>query len=55
MSELDNQPQSISQYTLFEYEDKTYLIKTTEELGRLKVMNVEELPEEIRNYFLKLE
>jgi hypothetical protein len=54
MSHLDNSPNSISQFTLFEYKEKTYLIMTTPGTNRLQVLDVKELPEEVRNYFLAL-
>ncbi|CAG9623124.1 hypothetical protein [Sutcliffiella rhizosphaerae] len=48
---------SISQFTLFEYDEKSYLIMTspgTQGIRKLKVLAVEELPTEIRDYFLRL-
>jgi len=53
----DTQANSISQFTLFEYEEKSYLIMTspgTQGIRKLKVLAVEELPTEIRDYFLEL-
>lgn len=54
MSQLENSPKRITQFTLFEYKEKTYLIMTTPGTGRLQVLDVKELPEEIRNYFLEV-
>ncbi|WP_456274555.1 hypothetical protein [Bacillus sp. AK031] len=48
-----NQAESIKQFTLFEYEENTYLIMTTPGTESLKVLSVEELPKEVRSYFLK--
>lgn len=48
---------SISQFALFEYDEKSYLIMTspgTQGIRKLKVLVVEELPTEIRDYFLEL-
>ncbi|GAA0339640.1 hypothetical protein GCM10008967_32500 [Bacillus carboniphilus] len=45
-------PQEIQQFTLFRYVDTTFLVMTTPGGNRLKVMKVEELPEEVRDYFL---
>lgn len=53
----DTQANSISQFTLFEYEEKSYLIMTspgTQGIRKLKVLAVEELPTEIRDYFLEI-
>ena len=53
----DTQANSISQFTLFEYEEKSYLIMTspgTQGIRNLKVLAVEELPTEIRDYFLEI-
>ncbi|NLP49814.1 hypothetical protein HC179_03745 [Bacillus sp. RO1] len=53
----DTQANSISQFTLFEYDEKSYLIMTspgTQGIRKLKVLAVEELPTEIRDYFLEL-
>lgn len=54
INSLENRANRISQFTLFEYEDKTFLIMTTPGTRRLKVLAVEELPKEIRDYFLGL-
>lgn len=54
INKLENSPNTISQLTLFEYNGKTYVISTTPGQSRLEVLAVEELPEEIRNYFLQL-
>lgn len=51
---LENHPNSISQFTLFEYSGKTFVILTTPGTTKLKVLAIEELPEDIRNYFLQL-
>lgn len=45
----------VSQFTLFEYDDKTIVIMTSPGTERLKVLTVEEMPIDIRNYFLELE
>lgn len=52
INDLDNSPNRISQFTLFEYNQKTYMVMTTPGTKRLKVLAVEELPEEIEQYFL---
>jgi hypothetical protein len=54
INSLENQAQSVSQYTLFEYKKRTYLIMTTPGTDKLEVLDVRELPEEIRNYFLEI-
>ncbi|MFD1928898.1 hypothetical protein ACFSFY_12725 [Sporosarcina siberiensis] len=45
---------SISQVTLFEYDEKTYVIMTSPGTQKLKVLSVEELPKDIRDYFIQL-
>lgn len=50
----DMSANSVSQFTLFEYEEKSYLLMTTPGTERLKVLRVDELPEDIRQYFLTL-
>jgi len=54
INRLETSADRISQFTLFEYDEKTYLVMTTPGTERLKVLAVEELPEEIREYFLEL-
>lgn len=51
---LDTTALSISQLTLFEYDETTYVIMTTPGTTKLKVLAVEELPIDIRNYFFEL-
>ncbi|MBU8731202.1 hypothetical protein [Cytobacillus pseudoceanisediminis] len=47
-------PDRISQFTLLEYEGKTFVIMTSPGTEKLKVLAVEELPDELREYFMKL-
>ena len=57
MNRTDTHANSISQFTLFEYDEKSYLIMTSpgsQGTQKLKVLSVEELPTEIREYFLEL-
>ncbi|MFJ7953563.1 hypothetical protein ACIQZG_18840 [Lysinibacillus sp. NPDC096418] len=54
ISRLDTSPNRISQFTLFEYNQKSYVIMTTPGTTKLKILAVEELPEDIRDYFLKI-
>lgn len=51
---LDTSPNSIGQFTLFEYDERTFVIMTSPGTKRLKVLAVDELPKDIRNYFLQL-
>ncbi|MFD1019530.1 hypothetical protein [Thalassobacillus hwangdonensis] len=44
----------ISQFTLFEYSDRSYVVMTSPGTARLKVLAVEELPEDVRNFFMDL-
>lgn len=50
----DTSPDRISQFTLLEYEGKTFVIMTSPGTEKLKVLAVEELPDELREYFMKL-
>jgi len=54
INSIDTSANRVGQYTLFEYEDKTFVIVTSPGTERLKVLSVEELPKEIRDYFLEL-
>ena len=47
-------PSQIGQFTLFDYNSKSYVIMTTPGTEILKVLAVEELPEEVRMFFSKL-
>lgn len=51
IASASNVPDSISQMTLFVYDEKTYMLLTTPGTEKLKVLAVEELPEEVRQYF----
>lgn len=51
----DNSAESIGQFTILEYKEKSYVLMTSPGTDRLKVLAVEELPEDIREFFLGLE
>jgi hypothetical protein len=51
---LDTTANNIGQFTLFEFDDKTFVIMTSPGTKRLRILAVEELPIEIREYFLEL-
>ncbi len=48
---LDTSPNRISQFTLLEYNEKSYMIMTSPGTEKLKVLAVEELPIGLREYF----
>ncbi len=48
-------PNMITQITLLEFDEKTYLIQTTPGTKKLKIIAIEELPNEIRQYFVERE
>ena len=48
-------PNSISQFTLLEFDEKTYIIQTTPGTEKMEIIKIEELPVEIREYFLDRE
>ncbi|WP_096200043.1 hypothetical protein [Bacillus sp. FJAT-45350] len=53
ISRLDTTASRVGQFTLIEFSEKTYMVMTTPGTGRLQVLAVEELPKEIRDYFLE--
>lgn len=54
ISSLETSPNSISQFTIFEYNHKSYVVMSTPGTTKLKILAVEELPKDIRDYFLKI-
>ncbi|MCA0972186.1 hypothetical protein LCM20_16380 [Halobacillus litoralis] len=50
----NNRNKGIGQFTVFEYEEKSYVLATTLGAGRLHVMAVEELPEEMSTFLTDL-
>lgn len=48
----NNSANWIGQFTIFDYDDKSYLVMTSPGTERLKIHAVEELPEEMRMFFL---
>ncbi len=49
-----NSANRIGQFTLLEFDKKSYIIMTSPGTERLKVLAVEELPNDIRKFFLEL-
>lgn len=47
-----NKPNRIGQFTLFEYGKTSYVVMTTPDTKKLKILDVKELPEELREFFL---
>ncbi|MGG0669729.1 hypothetical protein ABE073_14540 [Lederbergia citrisecunda] len=50
----DHTANRVGQFTLFEYNAKSYVIMTSPRTKKLKVLTIEELPEEIRVFFSDL-
>ncbi|QSS98741.1 hypothetical protein IMZ31_11545 [Pontibacillus sp. ALD_SL1] len=48
----NNPVDQISQFTLFKYNEKSYVIMTSPGTERLKILAVKELPEDLREFFL---
>ena len=48
-------PNKVSQFTLLEFDEKTYAIQTTPGTKKMKIIAVEELPNDLREYFIELE
>ncbi|HSJ37014.1 MAG TPA: hypothetical protein VK945_02225 [Planococcus sp. (in: firmicutes)] len=55
ISDLNTSASTISQITLFEFNEKTFAVMTSPGTDRLKVLKVEELPAEMRDYFLQFQ
>lgn len=49
-----NSANSIGQFTLLEFDKKSYVIMTSPGTERIKILAVEELPNDIRKFFLEL-
>ncbi|MEC5424320.1 hypothetical protein QGM71_12540 [Virgibacillus sp. C22-A2] len=49
-----NTAKQVGQFTIFDYNNKSYLIMTSPGTERLKVLAVEELPDDIRRFFSEL-
>ncbi|WP_284139795.1 MULTISPECIES: hypothetical protein [unclassified Virgibacillus] len=50
----NNSADWIGQFTIFDYRGKSYVVMTTPGTERLKILAVEELPEEVRVFFSEL-
>lgn len=50
----NNSADWIGQFSIFEYNSKSYIVMTTPGTERLKILAVEELPEELRGFFTQL-
>lgn len=51
---FENIPHIISQFTLLSYQDTAYLLRTTPGTEKLKIIQVEELPNDLQVYFQEL-
>ncbi|KIL42759.1 hypothetical protein KP77_33890 [Jeotgalibacillus alimentarius] len=51
MMRADRQALGIEQFTLVEFHDRTYLVESSPGTDQLYILNIEEPPEEIRDYF----
>lgn len=54
ISKSNASPNRVRQFSLFEYDDKTFAIVTTPGTNKLEVLAVDELPKDLRDYFLQL-
>ena len=52
IKKLDTSPNRIGQFTLLEYDERTFVIMTSPGTKKLEVLAVDELPKDIRDYFL---
>lgn len=51
---VKNHPKEISQFTLLDFQDTAYLIRTTPGTEKLKIIQVNELPADLQAYFQEL-
>jgi len=54
INSLDTSPNRVGQFTFLEYDERTFVIMTSPGTKKLEVLAVDELPKDIRNYFLQL-
>jgi hypothetical protein len=54
ISRSNASPNRVGQFSLFEYDEKTFVIMTTPGTNKLEVLAVDELPKDLRDYFLQL-
>lgn len=54
ISGTEDSPKRIGQLSLFEYDKKTFVIMTSPGTSKLEVLAVDELPKDVREYFLEL-
>ena len=54
INSLGTSPNRVGQFTFFEYNERTFVIMTSPGTKKLEVLAVDELPKDIRNYFLQL-
>ncbi|AMO85231.1 hypothetical protein B857_02435 [Solibacillus isronensis B3W22] len=45
-------PNMVKQFTILEFDEKSFLIQTTPGTTKWEIINIEELPKEIKEYFL---
>lgn len=45
-------PNSVEQYTLLEYDDQSYIIKTSPGTVKLNILAVKQLPDDVRAFFM---
>ncbi len=51
---VKNHPQEISQFTVLDFQDTAYLIRTTPGTEKLKIIQVNQLPADLQAYFQEL-
>lgn len=54
INSLNTSPNRVGQFSFFEYDERTFVIMTSPGTKKLEVLAVDELPKDIRNYFLQL-
>ena len=48
-------PNMVLQFTLLEFDEKTYVIQTTPGTKKMEIITIEELPNALREYFIERE
>lgn len=54
INDLETSAETVSQFTLLQYNYRSFVIMTSPGTEKLHVLKVEELPEDVREYFLEL-
>ncbi|KZE37249.1 hypothetical protein AV656_11805 [Bhargavaea cecembensis] len=54
ISKSNASPNRVGQFAIFEYDEKTFVVMTTAGTNKLEILAVDDLPKDLRDYFLQL-